>query len=121
VSALASTIYDAGQQRASDSVERQNSRPDFQVLVYPALPQNLNVTKDTPPAFLICAADDRPAISEGTASLYLTLRKAGVPAELHIYSSGGHGFGVRNRPKAVTGWTSRLQEWMNDFALLQKM
>jgi acetyl esterase/lipase len=120
ISALAGTIYDAGNQGATDVVERQNSRPDFQVLVYPALPQNLNVTKDTPPAFLICAADDRPAISEGTASLYLTLRKAGVSAELHIYSSGGHGFGVRNRPKAVTGWTSRLEEWMNDSGLLQK-
>ena len=120
LAALASTMYDGGNQSAADAIDRQNSRPDFQVLVYPGLPQNINVTKDTPPALLICAADDRPTISEGLATFYLTLKKASVSVELHVYSSGGHGFGIRNRPKAVTGWPTRLQEWMNDLGLLQK-
>jgi endo-1,4-beta-xylanase len=119
VAALASTNYDAGLKGASDPIEHQKSRPDFQVLIYSGLPQNMNVTKDTPPTLLMCAADDRPAISEGTATLYLTLKKAGVPVELHIYASGGHGFGIRNRPKPVSGWPTRLQEWMGDLGFLR--
>ena len=121
VAALASTRYDAGMAGAADPIDRQKSRPDFQVLIYPAIPQHMNVSKDTPPALLICAADDRPAISEGTATLYLRLKKAGVSAELHIYLSGGHGFGIRHRGKPVSGWPARLQEWMNDVGFLRRV
>jgi endo-1,4-beta-xylanase len=58
-------------------------------------------------------------MSDGLANLFMELHNAGVNAELHIYNSGGHGFGVRPRPLAVTGWTSRLIEWMGDRGLLK--
>ncbi len=120
LAALASTRYDNGLADSADPIERQPSRPGFQVLLYPGIPRDMNITKDTPPAFLGCAYDDRPSISEGLATLYLALKKAGVPAELHIYNRGGHGFGIRNRPMPVSSWPMRLQEWMDDRGLLRK-
>jgi acetyl esterase/lipase len=120
VAALAATNYDSGSESASDPIERQQSRPDFQVLIYPGTAKDLNVTKDTPPTFLACAYDDRPTMSEYVATLFLTLKKAGVPAELHIYSSGGHGFGIRKGPHPISAWPSRLQEWLADLKFLRK-
>ena len=71
---------------------RLSSRPDFQVLVYPGLRPGLEAPKDAPRAFLICAFDNRrPAATVGT--LLLIFRKVGVPAEVHVYARGGHGFG----------------------------
>ena len=58
-------------------------------------------------------------MSDRLANLYVALHKAGVNAELHIYNSGGHGFGVRPRQLAVTGWTSRVVEWMADRGFLK--
>ena len=118
VAALAGIHYDAGKPDASDPVERESSKPDYMVLIYPGLPPNLKVDQNTPQTFLACAYDDRPTMSDGLANLYIALHHAGVNAELHIYNSGGHGFGVRPRPLAVTGWTSRLLEWMGDRGLL---
>jgi acetyl esterase/lipase len=69
------------------------------------------VPKDAPPAFLCAAFDDRgPA---GT-SLALTqkFRDANINAEIHLYSKGGHGFGMRDRPLPITSWIVRFQEWM---------
>ena len=119
VAALAGTHYAAGWPDAADPVESESSKPDFMVLIYPGLPKDLKFDSNTPQAFLACSYDDRPAMSDGLANLYLTLHQAGVNAELHIYNSGGHGFGVRQRPLAVTGWTSRLIEWMGDRGLLK--
>jgi endo-1,4-beta-xylanase len=120
VAARAGTSYDSGKPDAVDPIERQSSRPDFMVLIYPGLPSDVKVDKNTPQAFLACAYDDRPTMSDGLANLYIALHKAGVNAELHIYNSGGHGFGVRPRPLAVSGWTSRLIEWMGDRGLLKR-
>jgi endo-1,4-beta-xylanase len=117
---LASTHFDAGIDGAPDPVDREKSRPDFQALIYPGLPRELNVTKEMPPTFLVCASDDRPNISEALPGLYLSLKKAGVPVELHIYTSGGHGFGLRDRPLPVFGWAARLREWMGDRGYLKK-
>ena len=94
------------------------TRPDFLVLAYTALPDELNVTGDTPPAFLVHADDDR-LTSEHSVRFYLALKKAKVPAELHIYARGGHGFGIRNRMIPVSGWPIRLQDWMEDRGLLR--
>ena len=66
------------------------------------------------------AAHDDRGPAQTIANLYLKLKNAGVPAELHVYSSGGHGFGMRQRPLPITGWTARLQEWMADRKLLRK-
>jgi endo-1,4-beta-xylanase len=115
VAALAATRFDKGQEGATDPVERQSSRPDFQVLIYPGIPRNMNLTQDTPPALLLCAYNDRPNISEGLATLYLNLKKAGVNAELHIYAQGGHGFGLRDTNRGPYGsWPARLADWLTD-------
>jgi acetyl esterase/lipase len=92
---LASTRYDAGNAAAADLIDRQSSRPAFQALLYPAIPHDLHLSKETPPAFLACGANDREDISEGLPQLYLEMKRAGVPAELHIFAGVGHGFGIR--------------------------
>jgi acetyl esterase/lipase len=118
VAVLASTKYDAGKPDAADMIERQGSRPDFQILIYPGIrAETVEVTKDTPPTFLLCADNDKGP-STAIPAVYLALKKAGVPAELHIYASGGHGFGYQptdNRPNVIyAGWVARLKDWMAD-------
>jgi len=107
---------DPGDAAAADPVDRQNSRPDFQVLVYPGglLEPASRVSSNSPPTLLICAVDDRDDISNGMADLYLALRKAAVPVELHVYGSGGHGFGLRPGETAVADWPERMVDWMRD-------
>ncbi|HEY2881618.1 MAG TPA: alpha/beta hydrolase [Pirellulales bacterium] len=105
---------------ASDAIDAIPSRPDFQALIYPGQSKNVQVDAKSPPAFLCCSFDDRADISEGLANVYLQFKKAGVPAELHIYSTGGHGFGIRPRPLAETTWPDRFLEWMKDRGYLTK-
>ena len=110
---LAATRFDDGTVGAADPVEGLGSRPDFQALLYPALPRDLRVTERTPPAFLLAGAADQPAISQGLASLYLDLRKAGVAAELHIYAGVGHGFGLRAGAQGpVAQWPRQFVDWL---------
>jgi endo-1,4-beta-xylanase len=120
LTALASARSEPDSADASDPVDRPSSRPDFQVLIYPGgRPESFEVTKDSPPAFLLVAADDRVA-AERTVAVFSALRKAGVPAELHVYGQGGHGFGMHEIPAPVAHWPARLQEWMGDRGLLIK-
>jgi endo-1,4-beta-xylanase len=118
---LASMRFDNGQENASDAVDRQPSRPAFQVLVYPGGIARLEVLKISPPAFLICGFQDRDDIAKGLAQLYLKFREVGVPAELHIYYKAKHGFGVRETTEgAVQSWPLRLYEWLIDMEFLKK-
>jgi acetyl esterase/lipase len=120
LAALASTRYDEGTPASDDPVERASSKPDFQALLYPAIPHDRKLTADTPPAFLACGGNDRPDISQGLPELYLALTRLHVSAELHIYAGVGHGFGVRKtNPAPVSGWTSLFLEWMNAQGLLK--
>ncbi len=115
LASLASLRYDAGQPEAADPVARPGSKPDFQALIYPGRSANILPTKDSPPAFLLCGYGDRPDISEGLAEVYLRFKKAGVPAELHIYSDAGHGFGMRANAKGSVGnWLARFDDWLGD-------
>jgi acetyl esterase/lipase len=120
VAVLAATKFDRGKPEAADAIEHQSSRPDFQVLIYPGVqPANIVVTKDTPPAFMLCANDDAgPSIA--IPALAQALKKAGVPVEIHIYNRGGHGFGIRPRPLPISSWPVRLQEWMEDSGILPR-
>ncbi len=120
VALLAATTFDPGSAEAADPVDRASSRPDFFAPIYPGGLQrkDLSWSKQTPPAFLACAFDDR--MPEDLAKLFISLREAGVNAELHIYSRGGHGFGVRPRPLAITGWSDRFIEWMSDRGFLSR-
>jgi endo-1,4-beta-xylanase len=107
--------HDAGKPDATDPVERVSSRPDFFAPIYTGgfTRYDAEITKEkVPPCFMVCAYDD--SMPEAMAGFLTTLHKAGVNAELHIYNSGGHGFGVRQRPLAVTGWSTRFIEWLGD-------
>jgi endo-1,4-beta-xylanase len=120
VAALVETRFDAGNRSASDPVERVSSRPDFAIVVYPGFrPGTVTVPKDAPPTFLVCADDDRSHVVT-TVNLYLDLEKQGVSSEMHIYASGGHGFGLRESPLPVGAWPDRLKQWMADRKLLTR-
>jgi len=120
LAAFASMRFDNGVEGAADAVDRQNSRPAFQALIYPGSSRKIEPSKDSPPAFLACAYNDRPDIAEGLAEVYLRFKRAGVPAELHIYGSGGHGFGVRaSNRKPVATWLARFEDWLGDNGFLQ--
>jgi acetyl esterase/lipase len=125
------TRFDAGKPDASDPVERVSSRPDFTVSVYPAYRPGANpvrpdptlfpVPKDAPPAFLVCADDDRSHV-EAMVRFYLELEAQRISTEMHIYAYGGHGFALRptKKPDApVMGWPDRLKEWMADRGFLK--
>jgi len=117
VAALMETRFDAGNASAADAIDRASSRPDFAVVVYPGYrPGTITVPKDAPPTFLVCADDDRSHVVT-TVNLYLDLEKQQAPAEMHIYGSGGHGFGLRSK-LPVGNWPDRLLDWMRDRKLL---
>lgn len=104
-----------------DSVDEQPFRPDFAMLVYPwqiydknsaALLPTIHVTAQTPPTFIVHTHDDA-STSLGSVMLYADMKRAGVPAELHIYENGGHGYGTRDRPNSNIGsWTERATDWL---------
>lgn len=121
VTALAAERSSPGIPGATDPIDRQPSRPDFQILVYPGGPlvSALQVPHNAPPAFLVCAYDDQGSAAL-VAQLYLKFKDAGVPAELHVYARGGHGFGMRENPLPVGTWTARVQDWMADQGYLAK-
>lgn len=104
-----------------DEADKKPCTADAAILVYPAwltnremtgLAEGLEVTKSTPPMFLVHAYDDRiPA--ENCIQVFRALKKAKVPAELHIYDTGGHGYGLRDVEKVpVTTWNERCAEWL---------
>jgi endo-1,4-beta-xylanase len=109
---------------APDAVEQQSDRPAFEVLMYPGglTPEVIGkVTKDMPPGFLLCGADDRDTIAQNLAQLFVAMRKAGVSAELHEYAGVGHGFGLRlSQHGGVSDWPAVLVEWMDTKGFLRK-
>jgi len=115
--------FDEGNPAASDPNDRPSDKPAFQVLMYPGgLTPEINAAfnKDTPPAFLLCGADDSPAIAQQLPLLFLALKKAGVSAELHEYAGVGHGFGLRlTQNGGLAHWPDLLLEWMDTRGLLR--
>src|SRR4051812_47417912 len=111
--------YNQRQYEKIDAVDDFSSRPDFGVLIYAAYlaDQNGNLrpkyqpTKKTPPMFFAFAMDDRVPV-EGSFALAKALKTVGVPAELHMYDAGGHGFGMRKSEFPVHTWPARCAEWM---------
>ena len=114
---------------AVDEIDRVSCRPDFAVLVYPAylavkkvgpdLSPELKITPQTPPTFLTMTEDDDGAGVEGPLYYYLALKRAKVPAEMHLYPKGGHGYGLRPSKNAPT-WTARAGDWLGARGLLEK-
>jgi acetyl esterase/lipase len=124
---VASTNYDKRAYESVDAADQISCRPDFSVFIYPGgifqpgsdrLIPNIRITKDTPPAFLAVANDDRGSADQ-TVQLYLALKHAGVPAELHVFSAGGHGFGILKGKLPANQWPARLQEWLQVRKLLE--
>jgi acetyl esterase/lipase len=115
IAALSAMRFDNGDLNAKDKIDRENCRPAFQALIYPGNSSRFEVVANAPPVFLVGGYNDRPDIAEGIAQVYLKYKKANVPAELHIYSNAGHGFGMREKNKgAVAGWIDRFYEWLSD-------
>lgn len=89
------------------------SRPDFAAPIYPAVPPDAKAPAQPMPLFLVHAHDDKTVDAwQNSARLYGLWKATGAPAELHIYSQGGHGFGMRPQHKPVDQWTIRLKEWL---------
>lgn len=109
-----------------DAVDEVSCRPDFGVLIYAAyfiddagnLKPEYQPTDKSPPMFFAHAIDDRVK-PENSIALLLSLKAAGVPAELHLYDSGGHGFGLRKSEFPCHTWPERCAEWMEHRGLLK--
>jgi acetyl esterase/lipase len=115
---------------AVDAADQTSCRPDFVVLVYPgglaledksfALNPELNVSAtSTPPTFLAMAEDD-PVHVQHALTYYLALQQAKVPVEMHLYPSGGHGYGLRRTAATVTTWPDRVEDWMKAAGWLKR-
>ncbi|MFI5132229.1 MAG: alpha/beta hydrolase [Chitinophagales bacterium] len=121
VAALSAMRFDYGNAGATDAIDHESSRPAFQALIYPGNSARFEVAPNAPPVFIVGGYNDRADIAEGLALVYLKYKKANVPAELHIYSNAGHGFGMRDRNKgAIAGWMDRFHEWLSDRGFLKK-
>jgi acetyl esterase/lipase len=100
--------------RPSDAVDAASCRPDFQAIFYPLLPRDPPPFAGEPPAFLCAATDDGLGLTPGLVGYYGRLVEAGVPAEMHIYATGGHGFGVREENRAVYSWMPLFAAWLGE-------
>jgi acetyl esterase/lipase len=145
LASTAGTHFDAGNPGAADPIDRLSSRPDFLVLCYPvisfgefthrgsrtnllgenpdpklveSLSNETQVTARTPPTFLFHTTSDNTVPVENSVMFYAALRKAGVPAEMHIYERGPHGVGLAQTDEALAGWPSRLADWLRMRGLL---
>jgi acetyl esterase/lipase len=148
LSSTAATHFDDGKADAADPIERQGSRPDFAVLLYPvvslvdpvahagsrrnllgetpdpALVESLSnekqVTPRTPPTFLFHTADD-PGVPVANSILFFeALQKAGVPGELHVFAHGRHGVGLAKDDPALSQWPKLCELWMKGRGLLDR-
>lgn len=94
------------------------SRPDFVAPIYPAAPDTIVVPADAPPLFMAVASDDK-LLASGIR-IYNAWREANIPAELHVYSKGGHGFGMKKMNLPVETWTDRMRDWLAVQGLLKR-
>jgi acetyl esterase/lipase len=121
------TNFDRRGYEPIDSIDRQSCRPDFAIAAYPGylvslgsltISPDIRTPANTPPIFLVHASDDQVAGPENSLVMFEALRAAKSPAELHIYATGGHGFGVRNGSLPVNQWTNRCADWLRTQHLL---
>ncbi len=148
LASTAATHFDDGDTNAADPIDRVSSRPDLAVLIYPVITlqdpythggsrQNLlgkdpdpkllellsnekQVTKQTPPTFLVHGLDDTAVPPENSLLFVQACRKAGVPVEFHLYEYGAHGFGLGGTDPILSGWPPQCIKWMERRGFLKK-
>ncbi len=134
------TRFDKGNPASSDPVEKVSCRPDFMLLLYPVITfredfghmgsrknligdgnkwdlvekfsNELHVTPETPPAFLVLADDDKGVPPRNSVEFYMGLKKNNIPAEMHIFAQGGHGFGMTKKNLPVDQWPDLFYNWL---------
>ena len=144
---LASTLSTHYMDKVYETTDATSARPDFSVLIYPVISMNKNIThggsrtallgsnpdqaiiekfsnelqvnKNTPPAFLVHAADDEAVPVQNSINYFLALQKYDVPAELHIYEKGGHGFSIPKSKGTESSWPEALEKWLSANNLLR--
>lgn len=147
LASTAGTHFDSGKPESADPLQRLSSRPDFMLLLYPVISldekighmgsrknligetndwkvaepfsNELHVSENTPPTFLVLADDDRGVVPENSIRFYMALKKFNIPAEMHIFAKGGHGFGMRKTGLAVEQWPKLFVEWMKAMKIVE--
>jgi len=148
LASTAGTHFDSGSPNAEDPTERASCRPDFMILCYPVVmfdepythrgsQQNLvgenadpdlvrslsnekQVTPETPPTFLFHTDEDKGVPPENSVYFYLALRRAKVPAEMHVYRQGQHGLGLAPDSPGTGNWPKQCEDWMRGLGLLER-
>lgn len=124
------TSFERRRYERVDAHDDASSRPDFAVLCYSGflkakdrdeLWPGLSIPGGTPPVLLTHTSDDTISSSEHSAIMYLALKRAGIPAELHIYATGDHDFGVRQNGRLPASWTRLCVDWLRSFDLLKAL
>jgi acetyl esterase/lipase len=130
--AAMSTHFEKRLYPAVDAADKESCRPDFAVAFYPghlslaADSFDLNpdirshITGETPPTFLLQCEDDLVDRVEDSLSYYAALKKAGVPVEMHLYSQGGHAFGLRRTKFPVTEWPQLAETWLRSIGMISE-
>ena len=128
LAAALSTHYNQRLYPSVDDADQLSCRPDFAIIIYPgylAIAEHnmepnpdIQPTAQTPPAFLVQAEDD-PVHVENAVTYFMELKKAGVPAELHIYAQGGHGYGLRRIALPITTWPESAAVWLHTIGVLK--
>jgi acetyl esterase/lipase len=147
LTASAGTLFDDGDRKAKDPVDRLSSRPDFLILIYPVItmsgkvmhagsrtnllgekpPKKLadrmspekQVTQKTPPAFLVHSAQDTAVPVENSILFYRALRNEGIPAEMHLFERGQHGYGLAQKDPVLSVWPKLCIGWLHEIGVLK--
>jgi acetyl esterase/lipase len=147
LAATAGTLFDAPEGRTGAPIDTISARPDFIIAIYPVitfrppyahegsktsllgpnlsagmidrLSADLQVSANSSPTFLVHGGEDKSVPPENSVLFFLALRKAGVPVEMHMYQSGGHGFGLAAGQPLVSDWPRRAADWMAARGLLK--
>jgi acetyl esterase/lipase len=127
LAAALSTHFEQRLYNPVDAADKLSCRPDFAIVIYPgylaledknfAANPDINPTADTPPTFLVQAEDDTVHV-ENALVYFQQLKNAKVPAELHIYAQGGHGYGLRRTELPVTTWPEAAEKWLHTIGAL---
>lgn len=124
----AATNFDKRTYEPIDGIDKVSCRPDFAVMLYSGyfkvndqdeLSPTIRVTADAPPLFFVHATDDPISAVDHSVIMYLAMKRAGVPAELHVYATGGHGFAVRKVAHPCSTWTDRCTDWLQNRGILE--